>query len=444
MEHEAGLGGALEDEGAHQLELALVVDQRDHHLEVGRHPRALAHGLGRGEDRIGLHPVDLGVEDPEAHPARAEHRVDLLERLDALPRALEHRQVIRALSARPLDVLLDLRLVRQELVQRRIEQADGHRKAGHRVEEPFEVGLLQRPQDLQAALATLAVLGQDHVGHQRLTLAEEHVLRPAQPDALRAEGPRLLGVLGRVGVGPHAHQPRGVGPLQHAQEVRGHLGLDDRHLLDGDRARGAVDGQVIALAQHGLPHPDLTRGHVDLQRRGACHGRSPHPAGDERRVGGLAALGGQDPLGGVEARHVLSLGERPHEDDLTPFRSGGAGVVGGEHDGALGGPRRGGDPLGEHHVVRRRVEGRVQQRVQALGVDGQQRRSGVQEPLGHRVDREAHRGLRRALGVPGLQQVQPSVLDGELRVLHVPVVLLQAPQDGHQLGVDLRQPALEL
>ena len=42
-----------------------------------------------------------------------------------------------------------------------------------------------------------------------------------------------------------------------------------------------------------------------------------HAARDERRVAGLAALGGEDPARGVEAGDVLGLGERAHEDDVA-------------------------------------------------------------------------------------------------------------------------------
>ena len=56
---------------AHDLELLLVVDERDHDLRV----RRLVHRLRRAHDRVDLHLVDLRVEDPEPAAARAEHRV---------------------------------------------------------------------------------------------------------------------------------------------------------------------------------------------------------------------------------------------------------------------------------------------------------------------------------------------------------------------------------
>jgi hypothetical protein len=150
-----GVLGAAQDEPAGQLELALVVDERDHDLQVRLVARAVVDGVGGGEDRPDLHLVDLGVQDPEAHPAGAEHRVGLLQ------------------GARPvaLGALLHVARMREELVQRRVEQPDGHGQAGHRLEQPLEVGLLERAQLLQALAARRLVPGEDDVGHERLALA---------------------------------------------------------------------------------------------------------------------------------------------------------------------------------------------------------------------------------------------------------------------------------
>jgi hypothetical protein len=51
-------------------------------------------------------------------------------------------------------ILLDeLVAIRQELVQRRIQQPDGDRKPCHRLEEPLEVRLLQRQQLIERGAA---------------------------------------------------------------------------------------------------------------------------------------------------------------------------------------------------------------------------------------------------------------------------------------------------
>ena len=86
----------------------------------------LAHGgADAGEQRLHLHLEDFGIGDGEAHAAMAEHRVDLG---DAVEPQLQRAQFEAERLGGLVDVLLG---ARQEFVQRRIEQADGDRPAGH-------------------------------------------------------------------------------------------------------------------------------------------------------------------------------------------------------------------------------------------------------------------------------------------------------------------------
>jgi hypothetical protein len=64
-------------------------------------------------------------------------------------------------------------------------------------------------------------------------------------------------------------------------------------------------------------------------------------------------------------------------------------------------------------------------------------------PLSHHVDRHLEGGPTGALAHPGLEHPQLALLDGELGVAHVPVVGLEAGEDGQQLAVDLREPVAE-
>ena len=176
-----------------------------------------------------------------------------------------------------------------------------------------------------------------------------------------------------------------------------------------------------------------------LQLAGAGHGGHAHAARDERRVRGLAALAGEDALRRVEAGDVVGLGERAHEDHVAPVGRRRDRLGGGEDDRALGGARR------RRHAARRapRKLGAAGRRSGAAARRASRRRSSrsassrVEQPLADGVDREAHRGLRGALGVARLEHVEAPLLDGELRVLHVLVVALERAQDLHQLRVDL-------
>ena len=79
----------------------------------------------------------------------------------------------------------------------------------------------------------------------------------------------------------------------------------------------------VALAQHVLADAHLAGVQVDLEVAGAGDGRAAHAARDERGVRRLAALGGEDALGGVEAGDVVGLGERAHEDHVARPSCGG-------------------------------------------------------------------------------------------------------------------------
>ena len=146
----------------------------------------------------------------------------------------------------------------QELVQRPVEQADRDRQAGHRLEDPLEVALLDRQQPLERGAAALLVLRQDHLAHQGEPLhVGEHVLGAAEADALRAELARLRGVAGRVRVRAHLEPAQLVGPLEDRPEVLVDLRRHELDRADDHVAARAVDRDHVALVQ--LVLADLRR-----------------------------------------------------------------------------------------------------------------------------------------------------------------------------------------
>ena len=129
----------------------------------------------------------------------------------------------------PRDVHHQLFALGQELVQRRIDGADRHRAAVHRLEDAVEIVALQRQQLVERLAAIGFVVGEDHPLHDRdAALAEEHVLGAAQADAARAERVGELGLIGQVGVGADAQPAELVGPRQQLLEP-----LIDVRLLRG-------------------------------------------------------------------------------------------------------------------------------------------------------------------------------------------------------------------
>ena len=291
----------------------------------------------RLEDGAGLHLGDLGIGDRQAAAAEAEHRVEfgkLAGAVGELARIGVHRR----------GDLGDLFLgVRQELVQRRIEQADRHRQAAHDLEQLDEVVALHRQQLGERGAAGLLVVGEDHLAHGAdAVLVEEHVLGAAEADAF---GPEAHGdAARRSGVSALARtfslRTASAQPISVANSPDS-AGSLHRDLAGQHLAGRAVDGDDVALLAGDAAGGERVRGVVDADRAGAGDAGLAHAARHHRGVGGHAAAGGEDALGGVHAVDVLGARFDAHQDHLAPLRLQQLGFVGGEHDFAGRGAGRG-------------------------------------------------------------------------------------------------------
>ena len=211
-------------------------------------PAFLAGLDGRLEDGARLHLGDLGIGDGQPAAAMAEHRVELVQRLGALPELVRRHLHGRGDLG---DLLLGLR---QEFVQRRIEQADRHRQAGHDLEQFEEIRALHRQQLGERGAPVLLGVGQDHLAHGDDAVAvEEHVLGAAKPDAFGAEGARHARIERRLGIGAHLHAAHRVGPFHDGGEIAGQFRLQHRHRALQHLAVAAVDGDDVALAEASMP-----------------------------------------------------------------------------------------------------------------------------------------------------------------------------------------------
>jgi hypothetical protein len=108
----------------------------------------------------------------------------------------------------PGEVHLLLLGVRQELVQRRIEEADGGREALQRLEDAEEVLALVRQELRQGGFcgpASVSARIISRIGVDAVAL-EEHVLGAGEADAVGAERDGLGGLLRGVGVGAHGRR----------------------------------------------------------------------------------------------------------------------------------------------------------------------------------------------------------------------------------------------
>src|SRR5204863_7239793 len=121
--------------------------------------------------------------------------------------------------------------------------------------------------------------------HWQPVLTKEHVLGTAQADAFGTELAGLLGVVPRVGVGPHRELALAnlVGPAEDGVELLGALAGLEIELADDHLTRGAVDGEHVALLDGGAV--DRERLALDLDLLGADDGGLAPAAGND---GGVA------------------------------------------------------------------------------------------------------------------------------------------------------------
>ncbi len=318
-------------------------------------------------------------------------------------------------------------------MERRVEQADRHRQAAHRLEDPVEVGLLERQQPVESRAAPGLGVREDHLLHHGQPLdAEEHVLGAAEADPLRAE---LTGAdrIGRVvAVRANLQAPVLVGPGEDRLEVVVQLGRDELDLADVDIAAAAVDRDHVALVQLVAAEPDDTA----LEREPLATGdaRGAHASRDDRRVRGHAAVHGQDSLRGDHPVDVVGrrlVADEDHGPALCLLDR----RVGVEHDRAARRARARVEPL--RHGLRRGVgvDSRMEELVELRGVDPHHCVLLRDHALLDHLDGRLERGRGGALGGARLQHVEDVVLDGELDVLDVSVVLLESPHRCQKLLV---------
>ena len=230
----------------------------------------------------------------------AHHRVELVQVIDAhLDDTQRHVHFVRH------DLLVGF-VVRDKLVQRWVEQADGHRQAAHFAEKPFEVGALHRQQLGERLAAAGFVLGENHFAHRLDPVAfEEHVLGAAEADSLGAEVSRHFGVFRRVGVGPDAQPLVAIGKFHQGAEVAGQLGFLGRHLAEENVAGRAVERDPVAFVPRLVADRHRPCPVVDVHRSRAGNAALAHAARNHGGVRSHPAAGGQDALGHAHAAQVF-------------------------------------------------------------------------------------------------------------------------------------------
>ena len=295
----------------------MKLSQRDHKRDHDfRHGRFAAFcNIARGfKHSARLHVVDFRIDDREAATTEAEHRVAFRELFGA------REQRLRVEASRFRNVFAIFFCVRQELMQRRIEEADGDGTRAHRLEYLDEILALVREEFAERSDARALLLRQDHLAHGGDAFGvEEHMFGAAKADAFGAVLHGGLRIRRGFSIGAHFHAARFIGPTHERAEIAGefwlhHVGSTQQHF-----AGGAIDSDDIALLHNAAQRAEFAELRIDAQIAGARHARTAHAARNDSGVAGHAAARGDDGLRGMHAVNVFGARLVANQDDLLAF-----------------------------------------------------------------------------------------------------------------------------
>ena len=206
--------------------------------------------------------------------------------------------------------------MRQEFVERWIEQTHGDRQVVHRLENAFEVLPLERKQFLQSGSPSRFIFRENHGSHVDDSIRlKEHVLGSAQADTFGTEVPCLLAVLGRVGVRANRHRSILVRPFHELGEITGQLGVLRFNRTQHDFTRCAIQTDDIFGTQRFAVDFDLLRLFVDLNIACTRNAAFAPTSGNNCRVAGRTARAGQNSNSSAHAVDIFRARFSTNQND---------------------------------------------------------------------------------------------------------------------------------
>ena len=229
--------------------------------------------LGRLHECADLHGVQTRFHHTQSHATGSQHGVDF----GPFAGCVQHFGFLCSETRRCL-LHLELVYVRQELMQRWIEQANRDRQSVHRSQDADEVFFLGFTKLLERRSFFVGGVGQNHSTHHGQTISrQEHVLGTTQADSFGAERSGNFGIVRRVGIGAHVQFAFAnvVRPFQDGVELGRWRGCHQLECPEHDVARGTIDGDGVAFPHHHLARHELPA--VDLYGFGTHDGRCAPP-----------------------------------------------------------------------------------------------------------------------------------------------------------------------
>ncbi len=387
------------------------------------------------QDSACLHLSNFRICISQTTTTVTQHRVVFTQRFYTLLDILQtYAHCIRHL-------LLSLQIMRNELMQRRIEQTYSHRTARHCFKDTLKVRLLVRENLSQCLATSFSIFCQNHFTHcLNLFTFKEHVFCTAKTDTHRTEVTCNFRIMRSVRIGTYLQTGIFISQCHQFCKVTGKLGSFRLYLTIIYYTRTSVQRDVITFFQHHTVNFHRTCLIVNIQCTSTRHTAFTHTTGYHSSVRSHTSTGSQDTFGDSHTRQVLRRGlDTNHHHTFAgsmPFGS----VISEEYNLTSCSTRRSRKTTSQDFCFFQSilVKYRVEQFIQLIRFNAHQGCLFVNHTLTKQIHSNLHHGSTRTFTVTCLEEPKLTFLNGELHVLHIFIVIFQFCLKRIQFVIDFR------
>ena len=212
------------------------------------------------QDSTCLHLSYFRICISQTATAVTQHRIVFTQRFYTL------LDILQAYTHRISHFLLSLRIMRNKLMQRRIEQTNSHRTTGHCFKDALKVGLLIRKNLSECFTTSFCIFCQNHFAHCfDLFTFEEHMFRTAKTDTYCTKVTCYFRIVRSIRIGTYLQTGIFIREFHQIGKVSGKFGSLSFYLTIIYFACTTVQRNIIAFFQNNAVNFYCTSLIVDVQ-----------------------------------------------------------------------------------------------------------------------------------------------------------------------------------
>ena len=387
------------------------------------------------KDSSSLHSGDFGISVTQTATTVTEHRVSFDETVHALVDVFHcHTHCFRHFFLTSL-------VVRNEFVERRIEETNIYGATIHSAEDAEEVSLLVRKNLRQSLFATFCCFAQNHFAHSNNLLCfEEHMFSAAKTDTNSTEVTSHFCILRSVSVGANLEFCIFAAKFHQFCEVTAQFSCFGLNFSSVNATCCTVQRDEITFFQgHSVNshRASLVVYHDAASTRNAA---LTHTTSHNSSVRSHTTTSGENTFSSSHTSEVFGrCFDAYHNHLLTSFVPSFS-IVSVEYDLTTSCTRRSGKTASNFLCTSQSllVEDRVEEFIEFVRFATFDNRLFVDHTFVEKVHCDFHHSRTGALTVTSLQEPKFTFLYGELHILHIAIVLFEFVLERIEFSVDFR------